>query len=114
MFSWFFWLRPAFTSMDGPAFAAREQGAAALLSIPEQVLYPYYAEQPRLIGFSALDDQAFGGIIWASGHIYLIPLLLQVAKILNHEERVRRRAEAIPGQPAAQPADQLDSERFTI
>ena len=68
----------------------------ALLTLPERVIYPYYAERPRLFGLAPLDDQTLaGGIMWSIGHMYLIPLLLLVARILNRQEEANRRAEAI-------------------
>ena len=68
----------------------------ALLALPERLIYPYYAEPPRLFGLTPLEDQALaGGIMWSMGHMYLIPLLLLVARILNRQEEANRRAEAI-------------------
>jgi cytochrome c oxidase assembly factor CtaG len=42
------------------------------LSIPERVLYPFYATIPQLRALTPIDDQALGGgIMWVSGHIVL-------------------------------------------
>ena len=57
------------------------------ISIPERVLYPFYATGPRLRALAPIDDQALGGgIMWVSGHMYLIPILVLVAKLLKQEE----------------------------
>ncbi len=72
----------------------------AVIALPERVLYPYYAGSPGPFGLSPLDDQAMaGGIMWASGHMYLVPILLVVAKMLDREERVTRRQGAVRGDP---------------
>src|SRR4051812_5415133 len=49
---------------------------SALLTFSSQVLYPYYAQVPRLGGLSALDDQAAAGMImWVPGSLaFLVPL----------------------------------------
>ncbi|MBI4641615.1 MAG: cytochrome c oxidase assembly protein [Candidatus Tectomicrobia bacterium] len=67
----------------------------ALIALPERVLYPFYAAVPRLWGLSPLDDQAFaGGIMWVMGHMYLLPILLVIARALGDEERVTRQRES--------------------
>lgn len=71
---------------------------SALIALPERVLYPYYDASQLPFGLSALDDQAMaGGIMWTMGHMYLIPMLLVVAKMLDREERVARQREAVRG-----------------
>ncbi len=63
----------------------------ALIALPERVRYAYYAAPGRPFGLSPLDDQALaGGIMWTSAHMYLIPLLLVVARGLGHERRHTR------------------------
>ncbi len=49
---------------------------AAVLAFSDRVLYPYYAEVPRLGGVSALDDQATAGVLmWVPGSLaFLAPL----------------------------------------
>lgn len=70
----------------------------ASIALPSQVLYPYYAGSPPAVGQSALDDQALAGaIMWTSGHMYLLPILLVVAKMLDREERVMRQRQAVGG-----------------
>ena len=71
---------------------------SALIALPEHVLYPFYATSSPLFGLSPLDDQALaGGIMWSMGHMYLIPILLVVAKMLDREERLTRMREAVRG-----------------
>src|SRR5262249_21518689 len=51
-------------------FLADVQNTAlsALLSFSDRVLYPYYAAMPRLGGLTALEDQAFAGVLmWVPG-----------------------------------------------
>jgi len=70
----------------------------AVIALPERVLYPYYATPTHLFGLRPLDDQALaGGIMWTSGHMYLLPILLVVAKMLGREQQEPRRRE--PSQP---------------
>ncbi len=67
----------------------------ASIALPERVLYSYYDSPPRLFGLSPLDDQAFAGsLMWTSGHMYLLPILLVVAKRLGDEEWAMRQREA--------------------
>jgi putative membrane protein len=67
------------------------------ISLPERVLYPFYATIPRLRDLSPIDDQALGGgIMWVSGHMYLIPILVLVYRLLVCEE------EALRGHPTKQ------------
>jgi cytochrome c oxidase assembly factor CtaG len=57
------------------------------ISFPERVLYPFYATVPELRSLAPIDDHALGGgIMWVSGHMYLIPILVLVARLLNQEE----------------------------
>ncbi|MFQ5850626.1 MAG: cytochrome c oxidase assembly protein [Candidatus Binatia bacterium] len=58
------------------------------IALPERVLYPFYAVIARLRDFSPINDQALGGgLMWVSGHMYLIPILVLVARMLHHEEQ---------------------------
>jgi cytochrome c oxidase assembly factor CtaG/ferredoxin len=68
---------------------------AALLTFSNRVLYPYYAEMPRLSGFSALDDQAAAGVVmWVPGSAtFLLPLFGVTMRLLSGSESgVRVRA----------------------
>src|SRR4029077_7987224 len=49
---------------------------AALLTFSDRLLYPYYAEVPRLAGLSPLEDQSAAGVImWVPGSAaFLLPL----------------------------------------
>jgi cytochrome c oxidase assembly factor CtaG len=49
---------------------------SALLTFSGRVLYPYYAEVPRLNGLSAVEDQSAAGVLmWVPGSIaFLLPL----------------------------------------
>jgi len=66
-----------------------------------EVFYPYYTTVPRLWGLSPLEDQAIGWGLMGSlgGLIYLIALLLLVARMLEDEERLTRLREAIDARP---------------
>jgi putative membrane protein len=69
--------------------AAQTVALGALIALPQRVLYPFYAAAPRLWGLSPLNDQALGGgIMWVAAHMYLLPILLVVARLLAEEERV--------------------------
>jgi cytochrome c oxidase assembly factor CtaG len=62
---------------------------AALLTFSDRLLYPYYAEVPRLAGFSPLDDQAAAGVLmWVPGSAaFLLPLLGIGVQLLSGERR---------------------------
>jgi len=46
--------------------------AGALITLSEQVLYPFYAGAPRVWGLAPLADQQLGGLLmWVVGTIYL-------------------------------------------
>jgi cytochrome c oxidase assembly factor CtaG/polyferredoxin len=49
---------------------------AALLTFSNRLIYPYYAEVPRLAGLSPLDDQSAAGVVmWVPGSAaFLLPL----------------------------------------
>jgi len=58
---------------------------AILLSLTEDVLYPYYLSVPRLWQLTASNDQTIGGVImWSSGSMmYLIVLVVLVMMLLQ-------------------------------
>jgi hypothetical protein len=58
---------------------------AAVLTFADRVLYPYYAEVPRLAGISPLDDQAAAGVImWVPGSAaFLLPLFGICIRLLS-------------------------------
>jgi putative membrane protein len=61
----------------------------AVLGMTQRVLYPAYAAAPRLLeDWGVLDDQAFGGgVMWSGSHMYLLAILILVARFLRAEER---------------------------
>ncbi len=64
----------------------------AFLAFPEKILYPFYGSFPGLRSLSPIEDQALGGgIMWVSGHMYLIPILVLVARMLTREEEEARK-----------------------
>jgi cytochrome c oxidase assembly factor CtaG len=68
---------------------------AATIALAKRVRYPVYATAPHLWGLSALNDQALGGgLMWVAGHMYLLPILLVVARALGEEERRTRQRQA--------------------
>jgi cytochrome c oxidase assembly factor CtaG/polyferredoxin len=72
---------------------------SALLTFSNRVLYPYYAEMPRLFGVSALDDQATAGVLmWVPGSVvYLLPLFAIGLRMLSGApENPRSRRTAVP------------------
>src|SRR4029077_8474995 len=71
---------------------------AALLTFSDRVLYPYYAEVPRLGGLTALDDQATAGVLmWVPGSVaFLVPLFWIATRALfgTQSAGARERASA--------------------
>jgi len=68
-----------------------------LIAVTNRVLYPYYAATPRLWGLGPLYDQALGGgVMSEGGMIHGVTVLVLVARMLDHEERVMRQREARP------------------
>jgi cytochrome c oxidase assembly factor CtaG len=61
---------------------------AALLTFSDRLLYPYYAEVPRLAGLSPLDDQAAAGVVmWVPGSAaFLLPLFGIGVQLLSGRE----------------------------
>jgi cytochrome c oxidase assembly factor CtaG len=61
---------------------------AALLTFSDRLLYPYYAEVPRLASLSPLDDQAAAGVImWVPGSAaFLLPLFGIGVQLLSGRE----------------------------
>jgi cytochrome c oxidase assembly factor CtaG len=66
------------------------------IAVTERVLYPSNTAVPGFLQLSPLDDQAFGGAIMSEGGgMFLIPLLVLVARWLDEEERGTRLRESI-------------------
>jgi cytochrome c oxidase assembly factor CtaG len=74
--------------------AAMQSQALGLIFafLSTRVLYPHYLAAPRLWGLSALQDQSASGIIMmqVEGMVYLATVLVLVARMLAHEERMTR------------------------
>ena len=48
------------------------QIVAALITLSDGVLYPWYAVAPRMWRLSPLDDQQLGGLLmWVPGNLYM-------------------------------------------
>src|SRR5262249_10875519 len=74
---------------------------SALLTFSDRVLYPYYAEVPRLGGLSAVEDQSAAGVLmWIPGSIaFLLPLFgIGIRLLSGQESQVRSQRSAIRGQ----------------
>jgi cytochrome c oxidase assembly factor CtaG/polyferredoxin len=61
---------------------------SVLLTFSNRVLYPYYAEVPRLGGLSVLEDQSAAGVLmWVPGSIaFLLPLFAICFRLLCGRE----------------------------
>jgi len=57
---------------------------SAVLTFSDRVLYPYYAEVPRLGGLSAVEDQSTAGVLmWVPGSLaFLLPLFAISLRLL--------------------------------
>lgn len=73
-------------------------GLSAVLSFSSHVLYPTYASVPRLLGLSALDDQALAGVImWVPGSIaFLLPAVLMTMQLFEPRVSRARRSPVVP------------------
>jgi putative membrane protein len=48
------------------------QLVAALITLANRVLYPWYSAAPRMWGLSPLDDQRLGGLLmWVPGNLWM-------------------------------------------
>ncbi len=75
---------------------------SAALCFAGRVVYPVYADAPRLFGFSALEDQvAAGALMWVVGSLFfLVPVMVITVQQLSSR---RRSARVEPGQVRAAP-----------
>ena len=66
-------------------------GFSAFLTFAGRVIYPSYAAAPRVLGISALADQAAAGaLMWVIGSIcYLIPLAVIAFRLLSPQQMYR-------------------------
>jgi cytochrome c oxidase assembly factor CtaG/polyferredoxin len=64
---------------------------AAVLTFSDRLLYPTYADAPRLFGLSALADQSLGGVLmWVPGSlVFLAPAAVMTARWLAPERLAR-------------------------
>lgn len=68
---------------------------AALITLAEVVLYPWYAASPRVWGLSPLDDQRLGGLImWVPGGLFYWAAMSCVFLTWVRRERAEDEAEA--------------------
>jgi cytochrome c oxidase assembly factor CtaG len=85
---------------------------SALLTFSDRVLYPYYAEVPRLGGLSALQDQSAAGVLmWVPGSLaFLLPLIGIGIRLLSgggsgvrgQESGIRGQESGVRGQKSGQ------------
>jgi putative membrane protein len=68
---------PGFEILYLIAATAQNTALAMFLTLSGRSFYPYYEQQAAQLGVSAVDEQvAAGGLMWVSGHMYLLPILL--------------------------------------
>ncbi len=77
---------------------------AALITLSGDILYPWYAVQPRLFGLSPLDDQQLGGLImWVPGGlswwVAISVIYLRWAQREERDEELARRPAPRPDAP---------------
>jgi putative membrane protein len=61
------------------AATAQNTALGAMLTLPERSFYPHYDETARRLAVNAAEEQAAaGGIMWISGHMYLLPILVML------------------------------------
>ena len=66
------------------------------IAVPERILYPFYAAVPGLAALSPIQDQGLGGgIMWVSGHMYVIPILVLVARRLISEDEAANARDSV-------------------
>ncbi|HKD18032.1 MAG TPA: cytochrome c oxidase assembly protein [Thermoanaerobaculia bacterium] len=82
---------------------------AAVLTFSDRVLYPAYADAPRLFGLSALADQSLAGVLmWVPGSlVFLVPAAVMTARWLAPERLARTPEAPPPPRRAREPFDLL-------
>jgi cytochrome c oxidase assembly factor CtaG len=69
------------------AATAQNTALGAMLTLPERSFYPHYDQTARRLAVNAAEEQAAaGGIMWISGHMYLLPILV---KLYNFSQKSR-------------------------
>ena len=76
---------------------------SVLFTFSSRVLYPYYAEVPRLAGLSVLEDQSAAGVLmWVPGSVaFLLPLFGICIQLLcgpEDDKVTRRQGDEVTGQ----------------
>jgi cytochrome c oxidase assembly factor CtaG len=73
----------------------------AVLTFSDRVLYPYYAEVPRLGGLSVLDDQSAAGLLmWVPGSLAFLLLLAGIGvRLLSGNPPVLSTQCSVPSTP---------------
>jgi putative membrane protein len=76
------------------AFGIPMSIVAALITLSDRVLYPFYEAAPRVWNLSPLDDQQLGGLImWIPGGLVVwIAITVAFFRWANREERLENRA----------------------
>ena len=66
-----------------------------LIAFSPEVLYDFYAKEPRIWGLTTLDDQRLGGAIMEleQSLLFLITVLIVLPRLLDESERRQRRAD---------------------
>ncbi len=72
--------------------AFQSQALGLIFAFFTRQLYSHYEAVPRLWGLTPLQDQSIAGILMmqVEGMTYLLAILLLVARMLAHDERVTR------------------------
>jgi cytochrome c oxidase assembly factor CtaG/polyferredoxin len=79
---------------------------SAILAFSDRVLYPAYAAGPRLLGLSALADQAVAGaVLWVPGSILMLAPVVGVVVGLLEPQGTRPAATRAPRPMPAGPAE---------
>jgi cytochrome c oxidase assembly factor CtaG/ferredoxin len=89
---------------------------AAFLTFAGRVIYPSYANVPRIFGLSALGDQvAAGALMWVIGSIfYFVPLVGIAIHLLSPPRRSVSASPVSPGNIATPPPRRFDLLRLPL
>ncbi len=70
---------------------------AALITLSDELLYPFYAEAPRVWGLTPLDDQRAGGVImWVPGTlVFLVAITIVFFRWARTEPELEKAAPAL-------------------
>jgi putative membrane protein len=72
--------------------AFQSQALGLILAFFPRVLYPHYTAVPRLWGYTPLQDQSAAGLLMMQfeGLIYLMVVLILIARMFHYDERMTR------------------------